>query len=164
MAKKKSGKISQKRNLINLTNIILFILLVLAVVWIFSYSSMKKSSNLKGELGTWGPGEIRERIIYYCNGDMLEYDGEIVSDCSLQSGSDGNPCICKDSDCVESDGITICLEECIDDIDCQTGVCVSGSDSGCYNSRHCEECGNDGDCPSGQECVACKCEVPDSGL
>ncbi|MEN9626703.1 MAG: hypothetical protein RL557_1031 [archaeon] len=58
MAKKKSRNVSRKKNNFTLLNIVLFIFLVLAVVWIFSfYSSQKYSRNLKGELASgslWG--------------------------------------------------------------------------------------------------------------
>ena len=55
MVKKKIRNVSRKNNSsFSFLNIVLFVLLLLAIVWIVSYPSLRKSSQLKGELGTFG--------------------------------------------------------------------------------------------------------------
>ncbi|MEN9626701.1 MAG: hypothetical protein RL557_1029 [archaeon] len=86
MAKKKSRNVSRKKNNFTLLNIVLFILLVLAILWICSYYSLEKSSSLKGELGTLGPGGIGSENAMLpgkcvCDGDNIVCFGEVVKDC-----------------------------------------------------------------------------------
>ena len=117
---KKSKRNSQRRNLINLTNIILFILLVLAVVWIFSSSSMKKSSNLKGELGTYGPDTLPELVV--------------ISEVTICDTDDD--CPEEQPFCDDSEGICV---ECIWNGNCPAGKL-------CGEEGTCEECITDEDC------------------
>lgn len=117
MAKKKASQKNKNSRKFSALNIILFILLIVAILWIFSYSSMRKSSSLKGELSTYGPVGVGPQLaVISCNTDedcnnpaqpFCSYEG-FCGECMIDANC-GDP---RNPDCMlMPDGRKYCTHE-----------------------------------------------------